>query len=122
CLTLLIAGVCCLRSPRRARLGRRLVIAAIILLLLFSNKLVSAWLVRPLENRYAAIPELRSGEPLPAAVASCRYIVVLGSGNGNTPNRAALSELSESGRARIIEAVRLLRALPEARLVVSGPP
>ena len=120
CLTLLVAGLWFMRTPRRARLGRALVIAATVLLLLFSNKLVSSWLVHPLEARYAAMPELRAGA-IPPALAACRFVVVLGSGNGNTPGLAATSELSTSALARVAEAVRLLRVLPEAKLIVSGP-
>lgn len=120
CLTLLVAGLLLIRTKRRARLGRGLLVTAVVALLLFSNKLVSAWLLHPLEARYAAIPELRA-DAVPAALAACRYVVVLGSGNGNTPGLSATNELSASGLARITEAVRLLRVLPNARLVVSGP-
>ena len=121
CLTLLVVGLCLTRSAKRARLGRALLIAATALLLLFSNKAVSTWLVRPLEARYPAVPELRADAPLPPALAACRFVVVLGAGNGNLPGLAATSQLSTSAMSRLVEAVRLLRALPEARLVLSGP-
>ncbi len=124
CLWLMLAGLLLTRSKvaRRAKLGRTLVVTAATLLFLFGNKFVSLSLVRPLEFRYAAIPELPAGEPVPPALAACRYIVVLGSGNADTPGRAALSQMSQSALARITEAVRLLRALPKAKLVLSGPP
>lgn len=122
CLTLLVTGVGLMFFSRRVKLARGLVTAATILFLLFSHKMVSAWLVRPLEAQYPPIPELRAGDAPPPPLARCRYIVVLGSGNGNTPGRAALTELSQSGLARITEAVRLLRALPDTQLVLSGPP
>ncbi|HVU33952.1 MAG TPA: ElyC/SanA/YdcF family protein [Opitutaceae bacterium] len=120
-LLLLVAGWLLLRRPRRGRLGRALIATATILLLLLGNKFVSTWLVRPLETRYPAVPELVAGAPLPSAVAACRYVVVLGAGNGDSPGLSALDELSPSARARITEAVRLLRLLPDARLIVSGP-
>jgi uncharacterized SAM-binding protein YcdF (DUF218 family) len=121
CLGLLVIGVALVIHGRRAKLGRRLILTATLLLLIFSNKLVSAWLVRPIENKYAAIPELRAGDPLPPRLAACRYVVVLGAGNGDTPGRSALTELSTSALGRITEAVRLLRQLPDAKLLVSGP-
>lgn len=120
CLAVLVAGVLLMRRPRRARLGRRLVAAGVIALLLFGNKFVSTLLLAPLETRYAAIPEVRA-DAVPADLAACRFVVVLGSGNGNTPGLSASNELSVSALARITEAVRLLRVLPLARLVVSGP-
>ena len=83
--------------------------------------MVSTGLVRPLESRYPAIPELRAGH-LPAAVARCRlHHVVLGSGNGDLPGLAATGELSAAATGRLVVAVRLLRVLPQADLIVSGP-
>jgi uncharacterized SAM-binding protein YcdF (DUF218 family) len=120
CLGLLVVGAVLLRSKSRTKLGRGMLIAGIAGLLIFSNKAISAWLVRPLEARYAAIPELKA-DAIPRELAACRFVVVLGSGNGNLPGLSATNEMSGSGLARITEAVRLLRHLPEARLVVSGP-
>ena len=121
CLTLVFAGLWLARSPRRARLGRGLLIAGTVLLLLFSHKTVSVWLMRPLEARYPAMPELRAGQPLPANLAACRFVVVLGGGHGDMPELPATSQLSPSALGRIVEGVRLLRLLPDARLIVSGP-
>jgi uncharacterized SAM-binding protein YcdF (DUF218 family) len=90
-------------------------------LLTASNKWVSGRLISPLESRYPAIGEFQPGQPLPEALAACQYVVVLGSGHDDATDRPALTRLSPSGRARLIEAVRLLRLLPAARLVVSGP-
>ena len=121
CALLLVVGLVLMRSARRARLGRRLSIAGVALLLLFSNKFVSVHLIRPLEARYAAIPELPAGTPLPPALAACRFVLVLGGGNGNSPGLSATNQLSTSALSRVTEAVRLLRVLPDARLIVSGP-
>jgi len=121
CLALLVAGLWLTRSAKRARLGRGMLFAGVALLLLFSSSFVSWWLVRPLEAAYPAVPELRSGQPLPASLAGCRFVVVLGGGNGNSPGVPATSLLSSSAIARITEGVRLLRALPDAKLLVSGP-
>ncbi len=121
CLLILVVGVVVLLWTRRTRLGKGLVASGTLLLLLFSNNLVSTLLVRPLEMRYAAIPEIPAGTPVPKDLAACRYVVVLGSGNGNTPGRAAVHQLPVSALARITEAVRLLRLLPDAKLLVSGP-
>jgi len=120
CLLLIVAGLCLWGVARRRRLGRILAVTGVVLLLLFSNKFVSVWLVHPLEARYAAIPELRAGA-VPPALAACRYIVVLGSGNGNSPGLSATNQLSASALARVTEAVRVLRVVPAAKMIVSGP-
>lgn len=121
CLTLLVVGLWCVWSSRRLRLGRGLVTAAAVLLLFFSNRTVSTWLLRPLEAVYPPVPELLAGAPLPDDLATCRAVAVLGGGHGNTPGLAALNKLSTSAQRRLVEGIRLLRALPDdARLIVSG--
>lgn len=119
-LVLLGAGLLLMRSARRARLGRALVIAAAALLLVASNKFVSESLLRPLETRYPAIPELAAGTPLPADLAACRFVVILGGGNHRTPGVAASNLLSGSALSRLTEGVRIVRLLPAAKLIVTG--
>lgn len=121
CLTLLAAGLLVLAFTQRRRLGRSLVVTASVLLLLFSNKVVSTWLVHPLEAKYAPAPEFSPEKPLPPSLAACRFIVVLGGGHSDVAGLSATQQLSPSGLGRIVEGVRLARALPEARLVMSGP-
>jgi uncharacterized SAM-binding protein YcdF (DUF218 family) len=120
-LALLVVGVCLLRAERRRRLGRALAAASAALLLLFSNKIASNALLRPLETRFPPIPPLAPGGPLPAGLAACRYVIVLGGGHTDMPGWAPNDKLSTSALERITEAVRLLRALPSAGLIVSGP-
>jgi uncharacterized SAM-binding protein YcdF (DUF218 family) len=121
CLALLACGLALARAGRRPRLGRALVVTGTLLLILFSNRWVSNGLLGSLEARYPAIPELAPGAPVPGPLAKCRIIVVLGGGNSDVPRLPATSQLSSSALGRIVEAVRLLRVLPGARLVVSGP-
>lgn len=121
CLTLLIAGIVLLCLSKRVRLGRGLLIAGVVLLTLFSNKLVSYALLRPIEAAFPPIPEFVAEAPLPPALARCRYVVVLGSGHSDSPGFSANNQLSTSALARIVEGVRILRRLPEARLITTGP-
>jgi uncharacterized SAM-binding protein YcdF (DUF218 family) len=121
CVVAIVAGLWLARSPRRARLGRVLAALGTGLLVLLGNNFVSVRLMRPLETQFPAMPELLAGAPAPAELAACRYVVVLGGGNGYSPGVAATSLLSKPSLGRLTEGFRLLRALPEARLVVSGP-
>src|ERR1019366_3924740 len=120
CLALLFAGLLLGRRPRTQGVGRRLCCAAALLLLLLSNRAVSNRMVRPLESEYGAIPEVAPGLPAPPQIAGCAYIVVLGAGNSDMPGVPATGLLTTSALERIVEAVRLLRVLPGARLLVSG--
>jgi len=116
-----MAGLVLVWSRRWPRAGRTLLTAAVLVLLVASNKWVSGRLIAPLESSYPAVGDFQPGQPLPGALAACQYVVVLGGGHDDSDARPALSHLGTSARARLTEAVRLLRLLPAARLVVSGP-
>jgi len=66
CLTLMTAGLVLTRHERRRRLGRILLTTGLALLIAFSNKTVSRWLIAPLEAVYPPIPELAQSSPVPA--------------------------------------------------------
>jgi uncharacterized SAM-binding protein YcdF (DUF218 family) len=120
CLTLLTAGLLLLIGTQRARLARGFLVVGVILLALFANKMVSVALVQPIEATFPPIPDLIVGHSAPADLGRCRYVVVLGSGHSDAPGFSANNQLSSAGLARIVEGVRLLKVLPEARLVLSG--
>ena len=69
CAATMIVGLVMLRGKCCARAGRWIFGAGFLLLLLFGNGYVSRWLIRPLETKYAAIPELAFGAALPPALA-----------------------------------------------------
>lgn len=121
CVVAIGAGLFLSLSPRRARFGRALALGGVVLLLLFSNKFVSRALIRPLETRYPAIPEFAAGAAVPPRLAAVRYVIVLGGGNGHSPDTAATNLLSASALSRVVEGVRILHAVPQAKLIVSGP-
>lgn len=121
CLATMTIGLLLARLGKRPQLARILVVGGLVLLMLCSNKYVSRLLIRPIEAQYPPIPELTAGAPLPPRLAACRYLVVLGGGNGLSPDMPATGLLSSSALGRIVEAVRLLRVLPAAKLVVCGP-
>lgn len=118
-LALLTIGFLLMRRTKRKRLGRGLVIAAAALLLIASNRFVAYSLIRPLETRFPAIPEITGA--VPPDLAACGFVVVLGGGNHRTPGLAASNLLSTSALSRLVEGVRILRVLPGAKLIVTGP-
>jgi uncharacterized SAM-binding protein YcdF (DUF218 family) len=121
CAVLLGAGLLLAGPARRTRAGRTLLALAALLFLLFSDRAVSLLLLAPLEARFPAVPEAARGGGAPPAIAGCRFVVVLGGGHTDLAALPALGQLSTSALARLAEGVRLLRLLPDARLIVSGP-
>lgn len=102
------------------RTGAVLFAAGFLWLAAASNHTISSRLVAPLEGRFPPIPELEAAG-LPPDLASVRYIAVLGAGHSDGGHASATSRLSGSGLARIVEAVRLHRHVPESDLVLFGP-
>lgn len=88
---------------------------------LLSNRTVSNALARPLEEPFRSDRQAQASEEPYPFLSSCRFIVVLGGGNTETPGISALGRLSTSSLGRLSEAVRLSRMNPEATLVLSGP-
>jgi len=96
----------------RPRGSHALLICTGLLAYLCSIPLVGRALLRPLESRY---PPLSEERPPPA-----EYIVVLGSGYAPHDGIPVTAALDDDGLVRVVEAVRLARLVPAARLVVSG--
>lgn len=121
CLLLLALALWRLQRRGASRLGRGLLWCVFLVLLLGSNTAVSTWLVEPLERRYPPVPALAPGEALPPDLQACRYVVVLGAGHADSTRLPAIDRLNLTALARLTEAVRILRRLPGATLVLSGP-
>ena len=122
CVTVMLIGVLLWRSARWARFGRVLVVGALGLFVVLCNAYVGRALLRPLEVRYPALPEFSPTHPLPAEVRDLGYIMVLGGGNGRSPDTAATNLLSSAALARVVEAARIARAVPAAKIITSGGP
>jgi len=120
-LGLILVGTLLGFATRRARLGRVLVLVGVGLLLVLSHKQVGMALLNPLETRYAAIPDVAPGAPVPADLAACRAVVVMGGGHSDTPGLAASHRLSASALARLTEGARIARLVPQARIICTGP-
>ena len=110
-LLVVIAAVVC-RVAGRSRASGILLVAATVLLYAASIPLVGRALLRPLEGRFPPL----NVDRLPTV----GYVVVLGSGYLPHDGVSVTAALDREGLMRVVEAVRLARLLPGARLVVSG--
>lgn len=120
-LLLIVSGAALLRFTRWKKTGRILAVGGGAWLVACSNVGVGTWLVRGLESRFPSQPAFAAGAPLPAPLTRCAFVAVLGGGHRFAAGWPANHQLSDSALARIVEGVRILRQLPDARLVVSGP-
>jgi len=120
CLGILILGLFCLWATRRQRLGKGLATLGTVLLLLCSTPFISSWLLVPLEQRYPALLHPETVSWGPKSSTSPAWIVVLGGGHVSDPRLPANSQISTAALGRLIEGVRLHKAVPGSKLLLSG--
>ena len=120
CLGIVILGLFCLWATRRQRLGKVLVTLGTVLLLLFSSSPISLGLLVPLEQRYPALLHPETVSWGPKSSISPKWIVVLGGGHVSDPRLPANSQISAAALGRVIEGVRLHKAVPGSKLLLSG--
>ena len=121
-LLVIVVGLVLLRSTKKQRAGRILLLLGLGGWFLSSFGPVANALVRPLERAYPPLLPMASrpsatlldGSPAP------RWIVVLGGGNMEVPALAPLQQLSSPAVVRLTEGIRLQRLFPEAKLLLSG--
>jgi uncharacterized SAM-binding protein YcdF (DUF218 family) len=114
CLLLLICILLLGNRTSRARdWGRGILVAIGCLLLLFSTGWIPLYITKHLEASYPVIQQV---DP------KVRWVVVLGGGHYEnlSVDMPANDLLTGASIKRLIEGVRLLRQLPDARLVLSG--
>jgi len=118
CVVLLLLGLVFLWFTRRQKLGKILVTASALLLMLFGSVVFSNMLLRPLENQYVplAIDEAApSSESLPRA----KWIAVMGASWSADSRLPANSQIKDIFLARFVEAARVRRAIPDSKVIVS---
>ncbi len=121
CLGILILGLFCLWATRRQRLGKVLVTLGTVLLLLLSLPCISRQILAPLERRYPALLHPENDFLAGAKSAtSPKWIVVLGGGHVSDPRLPANSQISPAALGRVVEGVRLYKAIPGSKLLLSG--
>jgi uncharacterized SAM-binding protein YcdF (DUF218 family) len=109
-VVVLIAGAVALYSGR-AKLGRRLLLAGMALLLLGGLLPASNWLILPLEQRFP--------RPDPAGAPITGIIVLGGAEDARVWKGRQVHALNEAAE-RFTEALALARRFPDARLVFTG--
>jgi uncharacterized SAM-binding protein YcdF (DUF218 family) len=112
-LLMLVAGLVTAGFFARRRLGLCLIGAATALLLMIAYGTPFELLARRLEGRYHPLADLDT-------VRQVGWIVVLGGGHRGTSDLPPNSRLGNASLYRVVEAVRLHRALPATRILFSG--
>ncbi len=120
-LAILILGLFFLWATRKQRLGKIVVTLGTLFLLLLSLPFLPSQLLTTLEGRYPALlhPETIAWQG-GADAASPKWIVVLGGGHVSDPRLPVNSQISQPALGRLVEGVRLYKAIPGSKLLLSG--
>jgi uncharacterized SAM-binding protein YcdF (DUF218 family) len=110
-LLLIGGGLVASRFERWSRMGRRLIIGGFVFLLVIGFSPLGKWLTLPLEERFA-------GARLPAAGPT--HIIFLGGFEKAAIGEARGQMSTNAAAERLLEAVRLGRHYPSAKLVFTG--
>lgn len=119
CLELLLLGLALLWFTRRQRAGKILVTAGTVLLLILSYSFLPNLMLRPLEQRYPPVLDPAASQIGPKEVQA-KYIVVLGGGHTSDPKLPVSSQVGPESLYRVLEGVRLYKATPSRKLILSG--
>jgi uncharacterized SAM-binding protein YcdF (DUF218 family) len=110
----LLAALALSFTVRFGRAGRILLALGLVVAYLLGTGPVARALIAPLEGAYSAVPD-------PAALeGEVRWIVVLGGSYTFDERVVPAARLGSGSLYRLVEGVRLARALPGATLVFSG--
>ena len=112
-LGVLLFGAILLLFTRRQRAGKAFVLLGVLLIGVLSYDPVPDMLLRPLEYKYPPVLN-------PSTLQNVKWIVVLGGGHVSDPSLPPTSQLSPVSLTRLAEGLRLYRALPGSKLILSG--
>ncbi len=113
-LALLVCGVLVLWLTSKRKLGRVLVTLGAAGFLLLSYPIVWNGLLLGMEDRYPPL-DLHQAD-----LSGIQWVVVLGGGGTADDRLPATSQMSPASEARLVEGIRILRSIPQAKLLLSG--
>lgn len=96
---------------KRPKVSFKYLLSAVLLLLLSSMPIISDTLMVTIEDNYEAFT--RSSEPVD-------YIVILGNTHASNDALPVTSQLAIGSLQRLVEALRIYKIHPEARIITSG--
>jgi uncharacterized SAM-binding protein YcdF (DUF218 family) len=118
---LLVLGVLGLWSSTRVRMGKILVTTGVILLLLLSYRVVPNQLLGLFEYHHPPLVLANTSMALDdPRVQHIKWVVALSGGGGLQPDLPLTSQLSSETIVRVVEGIRLIRFLPNTKLLISG--
>jgi uncharacterized SAM-binding protein YcdF (DUF218 family) len=121
CLIIQLLGLLLLWFSQKRRIGLILVTIGILIMSLLSFQPIPNALLGFLEHKHPAILMKESFKTSTVVVEQIpKWIVVLGGGTDSDPSLPANSQLSSGSVVRLIEAIRIHRMYPQAKILIAG--
>ena len=120
-ILLSLLGLYLLWFTTKQKVGKILVSVSLVILTLFSYRVIADKLLRPLERQYDTF-EIKSSATAPniGEDSTIKFVVVLGGGHTSDPELPLLSQINSSPLVRLIEGIRIYRKFSGAKLLLSG--
>ena len=120
-LLLSFLGLYFLWFTNKQRTGKIVMSVGLVILTLFSYRVIADKLLRPLERQYDTF-ETQSPSVVPETEdeSAIKFVVVLGGGHTSDPALPPISQIGKSSLVRLIEGIRIYRKYPGAKLLLSG--
>jgi uncharacterized SAM-binding protein YcdF (DUF218 family) len=120
-LLLAFLGLYLLWFSTKQKAGKILVSVGLVILTLFSYRVVADKLLRPLERQYDTF-EIKSlsAVPITEDESAIKFVVVLGGGHTSDPELPLLSQINTSPLVRLMEGIRIYKKYPGVKLLLSG--
>ncbi len=120
-LLLSFLGLYLLWFTTKQKAGKILISVGLVVLTLFSYRVLTDRLLRPLERKYDKF-EIKSSSAASKIEeeSAIKFVVVLGGGHSSDPELPLISQIGRSALVRLIEGIRIYRKYPDAKLFLSG--
>jgi uncharacterized SAM-binding protein YcdF (DUF218 family) len=120
-LLLMILGLLLLWFTKKQKIGKTFVSIGVLWITLLSYGLFSDGLLKPLERRYLPVMSNPEQSPINDYLKNhVKWVVVLGGGQNNHPQLPVTNQISSDSLVRLTEAVRIYRAIPGSKIILSG--
>ena len=113
CVEILVIGVFALWMAKKQRMAKLVMTLGVVLFTVLSYGGFTSPLLTPLEARYPPLVDMSS-------LNGVKWLAVYGGGQIYNPQRPANSQLACTSLSRLVEGIRIYKALGGTKLILSG--
>ncbi len=122
CIALISIGMFLLFKTQKGKLGKTLLVCGWVLLVAVSYEAFSGRMLQTLECQYPSLDIAKTPDPLTgkAPLHSVKWVVVLAGGVKDKQDLPYQLQISHHSRVRLMEGIRIHRAIPGSKILLTG--